>query len=354
MYKNASANVCASYVPLPCGKPIAYSPNTNGYHRYWVEYEESFISSGVFRGNYNIEAVTWIDLGAPGPVPLSVVYLPSIQLLPPTIFPEELPILKPVPRNPPPLPYEVLPALPDIRPDIYRGPSETPWDPPHPYHEYWYPRIGGQPGEVAPGIIVEIEPGLYPDDSPRPEWQTGRQPQGGTRTDAVSVPTSRPGATVSPAVRPAMRPITWPSDRPQPHPQPQPQPMRQPAKWPDREVKIKATTASGADRLGKYWGRLRKAAAAHEFGTEVKDFVKALHDALPKKCQKHKSISGMLLDLYNCGSNMDWADAIENLLYNEVEDRIVGKAVAASDYSAKKLGFGTGAKIRNPTIFRTF
>lgn len=320
-----------------------------------MEYECHVIPSGIQAGQWRIDAVTHIDLGAAGPVPSDVSgYFPSIQLLPPTIFPEELPILKPVPRNPPPLPYEVLPALPDIRPDIYRGPSETPWDPPHPYHEYWHPRIGGQPGEVAPGIIVEIEPGLYPEDSPRPEWQTGRQPQGGTRTDAVSVPTSRPGATVSPAVRPAMRPITWPSDRPQPHPQPQPQPMRQPAKWPDREVKIKATTASGADRLGKYWGRLRKAAAAHEFGTEVKDFVKALHEALPKKCQKHKSISGMLLDLYNCGSNMDWADALENLLYNEVEDRIVGKAVAASDYSAKKLGFGTGAKIRNPTIFRTF
>lgn len=245
------------------------------------------------------------------PSPLVRPELPDLAPFP-DLFPEALPIQQPAPDPAPPRRR----WYPGWAPDRYAVPGKSPFDP-----ERWnLPGIYRRPG------VEPFDPGAF----------------------GMPASAARPG----PGLVPGMTTIIDPStDAPV-----QPQPGVEPRKDHPGRVKEKKMKPSGgaAGPLNSAFRKLRKAADAYEKGSEVKDFVEALHDALPKGCRKHKSIPGMLQDIYNCFDNMDWADALENVLWNEFSDRIVGKGIAASNYSARTLGFGSGAKIYNPTMFRPF
>lgn len=59
--------------------------------------------------------------------------------------------------------------------------------------------------------------------------------------------------------------------------------------------------------------------------TEWKDFVESIHDALPKKYQ---SKNGGLLPMENAiwknFDKIDWAQAVQNVIWNQIEDAIIG------------------------------
>lgn len=90
---------------------------------------------------------------------------------------------------------------------------------------------------------------------------------------------------------------------------------------------------------------------------EVGDYVEALFDALPAECKKGKSrkrVDQMVEALLDCGSNIDPAQAIANLMLNQLEDAIIGagakqkaKAIADAGVWAPSAGgvFGGNAAL---------
>lgn len=123
-----------------------------------------------------------------------------------------------------------------------------------------------------------------------------------------------------------------------------------------RDKKAKLEGDPGSVAWAYKW--LRRGAAAYEAGSELKDFVECLWEALPKdKRGKADDLPSMLRDLAKNWEYMDIGEAVKNLAYNNLEDKIVGKGIAASNYAAKQLGFGSGSKIYNQafgSLGRTF
>ena len=97
--------------------------------------------------------------------------------------------------------------------------------------------------------------------------------------------------------------------------------------------------------------------AIHQ-ATEVKDFVDALFEALPKELQKSAPKSGKTMrgsrlppgtpytttydkarQLYRHWHEVDFDDAVKELLKNHLEDELVGRISGGSDdFSKKRLG----------------
>ncbi len=69
---------------------------------------------------------------------------------------------------------------------------------------------------------------------------------------------------------------------------------------------------------------LKAISTAYTALTEVKDFIDAMHKALPKKLQKGKRPQEKLADLYGNLDKIDPVEAFKNLLENHLKDKIVG------------------------------
>lgn len=305
---------CGNYCLDGQGVPTNDNPNTNT--RYWGRIEFNPYTTQFGGNRCDIKKVYRWVLPAPAPsgfrVPAPVV-TPVRPRTP--VLPDLLPINQPAPE-PKPVPKPLEKLKPKIRPDRY----SPPWADPFSWPQYARPGRFPWYGPMVDSFIDY-------------ELPNGRQP--GTETE-IKVDTdagtkTQPDVKVTPDVR-----------------------TRQPPKLREREKKVRATSPQAAAALGKALARLKKAANAYEVGSEVKDFVECIYDALPKKYQKHKSVPGMLKDIYDNFDEIDWADALENVLWNEVEDRAIGKLHGASKLSAKQLGFGSGSKLTQPTIFRSF
>ena len=96
--------------------------------------------------------------------------------------------------------------------------------------------------------------------------------------------------------------------------------------------------------MGRLWVAIGKF-------TEVEDVVKALHAALPKECQerpwqksgRRTQARDMIDNLLKCGSKIDPAKALENLINEQIEDYYYGNAIGKpGKWLNQKTGAYTG------------
>jgi hypothetical protein len=100
--------------------------------------------------------------------------------------------------------------------------------------------------------------------------------------------------------------------------------------------------------------------------SEVRDFVQALWDALPRDKQtrvrqvpkskryygvryQHPTLQQMLADLYNGLDDVDWNKAFDNVMENEIKDRAYGKLGRVSGQAGAALGKPVGVGL-GPTF----
>jgi len=109
----------------------------------------------------------------------------------------------------------------------------------------------------------------------------------------------------------------------QPYVSPSSPPPPRPPRKNEKEVKIKP---------GNYlvW---RIFDAAFDAFTETQDFTNAIFEALPENRQKERGrflhrfdTDGRLRKIYDHFDEIDWHEALQNVIVNQIEDAIIGKA----------------------------
>lgn len=100
--------------------------------------------------------------------------------------------------------------------------------------------------------------------------------------------------------------------------------------------------------------------------TELNDFLDVVLEAMPKDLQKvphpgkrFANPSDKLKHIYDNFDRIDWGKAIEEFVKNQIEDRLVGAAIGASDSAARKSGHSSnlanrGAWLQKPQNFAPF
>lgn len=112
-------------------------------------------------------------------------------------------------------------------------------------------------------------------------------------------------------------------ERPKEEPKPRPNPKRAPRDKKER----------------KYLGPVAQAIfAVWEASGEAKDFVESLADAVRDDKCKNGSFSQKSYCVYKHIDDIDWWKALENLLYNAVEDGVIGRISA----KLETVGIGVG------------
>jgi len=243
---------------------------------------------------------------APGLLPL-----PNPGVLPePVVEPMDLPIGVPVPV-PAPMPF---PAIPWARPNPYRDPREQP--------------------QVGPGPTPTYRPGriVLPRVAPAP-WYIPTVPVPATTPLPAGQPV--PGAVPTPAVIPINVPslgsvTTTLSPRSSFRRAPETSPIharkRPPSGVKERKVRINLRGALGVVGLV----------------TESLDWLNALYDALPDEYKVKGKRSNQIergQAVFDHFDKIDIAKAIQNLLINHIEDKVIGKlSQKAADAAVPHLG----------------
>ena len=85
-------------------------------------------------------------------------------------------------------------------------------------------------------------------------------------------------------------------------------------------------------------------------GTEVIDWIDAFYDALPKRVKPKIKAKYVGWDtraklVWKHRDELDWNKAWENLVLNEVEDRVIGKLAKGGKVLAQKTGRNAGFTI---------
>lgn len=79
--------------------------------------------------------------------------------------------------------------------------------------------------------------------------------------------------------------------------------------------------------------------------TEIRDVVNAFTDALPRHLQYRGGLGDMISNLYANWEHIDWAEAIKNLIENEIQDQAIGRANRAA---SKSLGRARNRRYLGP------
>lgn len=228
------------------------------------------------------------------------------------------------------------------------------------FQRYWT-RTYGVPN------VIEEEWLWSPQFEDRPRQQPARLPQ----WIPMDKPILQPDAPV--------RPIPWPlipdrkpdplpdgSDRGYDVPNPTPAPVYPPINYgppiqtrpdspvfvhvnpprrppEDREKEKKFGGASDATQ--EFFKRVSK---FKEFSTELQDILEAIHKAIdPKVLKKLKAERGkgyrptpqsLAKDIYDNFDNIDWEKALDEVVQNWAEDKVMGTAIRAGDLASKRLG----------------
>lgn len=93
-----------------------------------------------------------------------------------------------------------------------------------------------------------------------------------------------------------------------------PPPLRTPPPKGTRERKLRVTNPTFARFLRGVWAY-----------TETVDVIEAVHGALPRGYRRHSDPLGMLQDIFSGIQKMDPGKLAENLITNEIEDRVIGR-----------------------------
>lgn len=330
-----------------------WGPNPGGYVR---------------RGQVQIFQ-NWVNAQMQGRTKTTGTPTPIVNVAVPTVpqrdrrAPFELPIMQPTPQLPAVSPHIVTPApwddpsptqLPNgpwvrylnpktnvLRFPVPR-PDRSPYDPPlpgpigRPARDPLDPEFEPTPGPVPRDPLTPPSP--MPTPSTAPKQGTGLEP--GTEGPVLIISMGSPVMV---------------QDKPRKK---------------EKEIKTRATRW-----MGLAW-------AAFNAVTEARDFIKALHKALPKRCKtrmptKRKgpafskfsaanapTIQQMYMDVYQCiasGTGLPYEgrhglqpweegkflnDAIDNLITDQIKDKVFGKfgkaLGQASNKSGRPIGFGAG------------
>lgn len=80
--------------------------------------------------------------------------------------------------------------------------------------------------------------------------------------------------------------------------------------------------------------------------TETNDLVNALHDALPRELQaKSGRIGDRLRALYRHWDQVDMRKGFRNVVFNEIEDRAIGKIGVLNAKASARFGAATGRPV---------
>ena len=301
-----------SFQPIASLGQVGFKPTfTVTAHNYtgpvWVMsfLQESITYFSNYAGNgaaiYVMPATTVEAPEVPigNPVRLPVWTFPSarpnynpIQELDPNHNPRLDPLAPPMPL-PIPVPFPVW--------------TRPPWRPQEtPYSDDW------GPAPSPPVVNPSVRPGVRPRNNPVSN-PTRPRPRG------------RPRPATSPGVRPMPTPLTnsnptlvlTPGSQPLPTPEPH---LREPPGSNTRERKV----VDGGQALRN----LRK--VFHSM-TEACDAIQAVYEALPenvrkaeKKSKRYSKCSHQANVLYRHWDEVDINQAIENLIKNHIEDKIIG------------------------------
>lgn len=253
----------------------------------------------------------------------------------------------------------------------------------------WYPRLKGAgmpdvdifapPAWLDPGNIPINNPGIdYPprqitdipdlDDMPAGDRAPNEETQRGPRP--VPPPDTGPDVEIFPPGDPGVYPGVGPSSPGNPGPviiippvdnppvvmlPPPSKPLNPQPPGPGvKERKIRIGLTGGPARIVNVI-------------TEGRDFVQALWKALPKKFRskpkkgrKTLTVQQMLRDIYDHLNDIDLADAVLNVIENEIQDRFYGKAgqkyrdaARANPYWERPVGYQFGDRYRpNPDVHK--
>jgi len=259
---------------------------------YFWEYDSPFGSLSFYKYNGRRDYVAPLPVPnyrpAPSDLPAGAPY-PGVPYPHPTPIPWVAPQAEPVPLAPLPAPVPVpVPLAP------YRLPYPTPYG------------RGGALGPRVGGAVpwgVDAVAGYHPDGRP----------------------------SGSPVIRPAPVP-------------------RAPPRPPVKEQKLNAPAGRVANALARLAGA----------ASEANDFVGALWGALPPRYQTpatgprqfgrawgDRPFRRKWRDVYDNWDKINWAKALENLAVNEVEDRIVGRALGAANRADRRNRHRVTDEFRN-------
>lgn len=206
------------------------------------------------------------------------------------------------------------PPIPAGLPFKETFPIGTPWD------------------QIVPIRPIVTEPVPAPNGDPYPE-----APGKPYVPDGLVLPT--------PSIRPGGELVLAPGAqvRPSPH-------SPSPPGTPERKGKSRAGWLLAAFRITqKNFHNL----------TEYGDFIEAIYEALPKWLRKslEKQNGGKPLNMYqqtvavmNNLDKVDISDAIQGVLYNQVEDYVIGKGFKSVQDAANRLGIKGAYKLEQPVL----
>lgn len=125
-----------------------------------------------------------------------------------------------------------------------------------------------------------------------------------------------------------------PAKSPKPTISPLAPPYRRPPRREEKEKKFSGTS----DFVQNFFKKISK---GKEAISEIDDFIEQIFEALPKEIQKkvkRKTPQGMLKEIYDHWDKIDWYKAIDGIVLNWIEDKVVGTALAASDKTSRMRG----------------
>jgi hypothetical protein len=227
-----------------------------------------------------------------------------------------------------------------IQDDFLQAASDSPeWGVGNGWSEYYYADerpLQGYPGELSasweriapgddPGIVPAIE--VAPARA-RPTHWPWLQPIAQVLPDPEPLPyRQRLALRASPAVEAGFDYPPLPPEGPA-----LPPPIQRP---PARSEKERKLSAEGA--LGR---ALVAAKAAINSVTETEDVLDAFYGALPKKRRwKRVSPAGKAWTVYRYFGELDWNKVHQNLVNNEVQDQLIGRAHNATMKNLRAAGY---------------
>lgn len=192
-------------------------------------------------------------------------------------------------------------------------------------HVEWLPEI---PPEKLPIVGAQRQPRTLPyevipmkePDWERPQWDPNYNPN-------IEERTRPPERTVDNRVtyNPGQRIIHRSATRAE----------RKPPERGEKEKKF-AGSSQGVQEFFRVISRGKEAL------TEVDDFIDNIFEALPKNLQKtlegRKTPSDKLAYIYTHWDEIDWNKAVDNIVINHFQDKVVGTGLRESDKAALKRG----------------
>lgn len=269
----------------------------------------SSIGSGLFQRGFNWWArVTYDAWSGPDPSTWPHPMNNSVAAVFSQITANPAAALEPVPLDYIPTP-ESWPSSPPVE-----VPAVMPWD-------TWYPAPSWEQQfdyqralERAPENVVE-----YPKGVPQPGTNPGVFPEG-------VVPVSPPGPV--PGVSPQRPPPSG-----------------------TRERKFRS-------RNDMLLGAFRAVQKGFHSLTEYQDAVDAIYEALPKKLRRElkkkydgePNVAQKSWEIFQNFGQINGGEAMYNLLYNHIEDYVIGKGFKSLDDAAKRLGVKGTYKLEQPVM----